>query len=241
MEVKKARNYIYQEDNFEAYGNKNNFKINHVDFFPINKPIKEFASIKDFATELLDLQKGEISKILVAENGYYLLKVIDKKPAYLPQLKNIETEVKKHFMENEANRLVAKEAQEISDRIKAGETLDKVAREKGLKISETGFFMPGGTIPKLGFNRDAAEILYQLSSGKPYAGSPLNINNTYVILKLKDVSKLDMKDFETKKDAYKKILTSVKQKEAMQSWLEGNKAAMIKGKRINIKREAKDL
>ena len=114
-------------------------------------------------------------------------------------------------------------------------------REKGLKINETGFFMPGDTIPKLGFNRDAAETLYQLSAGKPYAETPLYINNTYVILKLKDVSKLDMKDFETKKDIYKKMLTSIKQEEAMQSWLEGNKTAMIKEKRINIKREAKDL
>lgn len=240
-EAKKARDIIYQEDNFEAYSNKNNLKINNLDFFPLNKPPKEFASIKDFATELLDLQKGEVSKILLAENGYYLLKVTDKKPAYLPQLKDIESEVKKHFMENEMNRLAAKEAQAISDRIKAGETLDKVAREKGLKINETGFFMPGDTIPKLGFNRDAAETLYQLSAGKPYAESPLYINNAYIILKLKDVSKLEMKDFETKKDTYKKILTSVKQEEAMQSWLEGNKAAMIKGKRINIKKEAKDL
>jgi peptidyl-prolyl cis-trans isomerase D len=240
-EAKKARNVIYQEDNFEEYSNKNNLKISNLDFFPLNKPPKEFVSIKEFAAELMDLQKNEISKILVAENGYYLLKLIDKKPAYLPQLKDIESEVKKHFMENETNRLAAKEAQEISDRLKAGEPFDKIVREKGLKINETGFFMPGGTIPKVGFSRDAAETLYQLSAGKPYAESPLNINNTYIILKLKDVSKLDMKDFETKKDAYKKILTSIKREEAMQSWLEGNKAAMIKGKRINIKREAKDL
>jgi hypothetical protein len=50
-----------------------------------------------------------------------------------------------------------------------------------------------------------------------------------------------MKDFESKKDSYKKVFASIKREEAMQTWLEGNKMAMIKEKRINIKKEAKDL
>ena len=162
-EAKKAHDIIYQEDNFDVYGNKNNLKIHNVEFFPLNKPPQEFASVKDFAAMLLDLQKNEISKVLVAENGYYLLKVIDKKPAYLPKLKDIENEVKSYFIESEMNMLAEKEAQAILDRIKSGESLDKIAREKGLKINETGFFQPGNTIPKLGSNQDATEALYQLS------------------------------------------------------------------------------
>ncbi len=98
-EAKKAHDVIYQEDNFDVYSNKNNLKIYNVEFFPLNKPPKEFASVKDFAALLLDLQKNEISKIIVAENGYYLLKVMDKKPAYLPKLKDIENEVKTYFVE----------------------------------------------------------------------------------------------------------------------------------------------
>ncbi len=240
-EAKKAHDIIYQEDNFDVYSNKNNLKIYNVEFFPLNKPPKEFASLKDFAAVLLDMQKNDISKIIVAENGYYLLKVIDKKPAYLPKLKDIENEVKTNFIESEKNMLAGREAETILDRAKSGESFDKIAREKGLKINETGFFMPGNTIPKLGFNQDAAETLYQLSIRKPYAERPLVINNSYVVLKLKDLSKLDMKDFESKKDSYKKIFASIKREEAMQAWLEGNKMAMIKEKRINIKKEAKDL
>ena len=69
-----------------------------------------------------------------------------------------------------------------------------------MKINETGFFQPGNTIPKLGSNQDATEVLIQLSPSKPYAEKPLFINNAYFILKLKDVSKLDEKDFEAKKE-----------------------------------------
>jgi len=241
IEAKKAHDIIYQEDKFEAYGNKNNLKIQDVEFFPINKPPQEFTSIKNFAAVLLELQKGEISKVIAAENGYYLLKVIDKKSAYLPKLNTIENEVQQRFIESEVLILAEKEAQSILEHVKSGEGLDKVARENGLKVNETGFFQPGDTIPKLGSNKGAAEVLFQLSPNKPYAEKPLFINNAYVILKLNDVSKLDGKDFEAKKDQYKKILISIKREEAIQTWLEGNKAAMIKEKRIKIKKQVEDL
>ena len=241
VEAKKAHDIIYQEDKFEAYGNKNNLKIHDVEFFPINKPPQEFTSINNFATIILDLQKDEISKVLAAENGYYLLKVIDKKPSYLPKLNTIENEVQSRFIESEMQILAEKEAQSILESTKSGETLDKIAGKNGLKVNETGFFQPGNTIPKLGSNQDVAEVLFQLSANKPYAEKPLFINNTYVILKLKDVSKLDENDFEVKKALYKKTLISIKREEAMKTWLEGNKAAMIKEKRIKIKKQVEDL
>jgi peptidyl-prolyl cis-trans isomerase D len=241
IEAKKAHDIIYQEDNIDIYGNKNNLKINDVDFFPINTPPQEFTPIKDFSAMLLDLQKNDISKVLAAGNGYYLLKVIDKKPAYLPKLNIIENEVTRRFIESEMQILAEKEAKSILDSTKSGETLDNIAGKKGLKVNETGFFQPGNAIPKLGSNQDATEVLFQLSLNKPYAEKPLFINNAYVILKLKDVSKLDGKDFEAKKDQYKNMLISIKRDEAMQTWLEGNKAAMIKEKRIKINKKVEDL
>ncbi|MDD5344183.1 MAG: SurA N-terminal domain-containing protein [Smithella sp.] len=241
VEAKKAHDIIYQEDNMEAYGNKNNIKISNVDFFPIDRTPPELASIKNFATIVLDLQKGDISKVIQAENGCYLLQVVDKKSSYVPKLSAIENEVRNRYIESEAQILAGKEAQSILEKIKSGETLDKIAKENGLKVNETGFFQPGNTIPQLGSSENAADVLFQLSAQKPYAEKPLLINNTYVILKLKDVSKLDEKDFETKKAMYQKILISIKREEAIQTWLEGNKAAMIKEKRIKIKKQVEDL
>ena len=240
-DAKKAHDIIYQEENFEAYATKNNLKVIDLDFFPINRLPQEFASVKDASGALLDLQKNDISKIMTAENGYYLVKVIDKKAAYVPKLNTIESEVRKNFMETETQLLAGKEAQSILNHLKSGETLENIAGKYGLKINETGFFQPGDTIPQLGSSPEIAEVIFQLSSNKPYAEKPLLINNAYVILKLKDVSKLDENDFAAKKEMYKKILISLKREEAMQTWLEGNKAAMIKEKRVRIKKQAEDL
>ncbi|MGP8155039.1 MAG: hypothetical protein ACLQBQ_13035, partial [Smithella sp.] len=108
-------------------------------------------------------------------------------------------------------------------------------------FNETGFFKTWNTLPKIVTIPDAADVLFQLSINKPYAEKPLFTNNAYFILKLKDASKPDEKDFETQKATYKKILLSMKRDEALQTWLEGNKAAMIKGKRVRIKKKVEDL
>jgi len=241
LEAKKARDEIYQEDNMDAYGRKNNLTVHASDFFPVNKPPQELAAVKNFNDALLNLQKGELSKVISSENGYYLVQVVDGKASYVPKLADIEAQVRQSYLENETKILAEKEAKALLERLKAGESFEKIASEKGLRMNETGLFQPGGTIPGIGQNENANEILMQLSAGKPYAEKPLFINNTYYILKLKETTAPDAKAFEAQKDMYKKIFTQLKQEEAMKTWLEGNKAAMIKEKRVRIKKKVEDL
>lgn len=240
-EAKKAHDTIYQEDNFDAYAAKNNLKVQVADFFPLNKPPQTFASVKDLSSQLAGLQKKDISKVLNAENGYFLIRIDDKKEAYTPQLKNIETDVRHSYLKSEQNKIAGEEAATMMEKLRKGESLDKLASEKGFKIQETGLFQPGTAIPKLGNHPEAVEMLLTLSLNHPYPEKPLTINNTHVIFKLKDMSALDMKDFEAKKEIFRKVTINLKKEEAIKSWLEGNKAAMIKEKRLKINKEAKDL
>jgi peptidyl-prolyl cis-trans isomerase D len=239
--AKKAHDTIYQEDNFTAYAAKNNLKVGSMDFFPLNKSPQEFASAKDLASTLLDLQKNEISKVIKTDKSYYIVRVVDKKAAYLPKLTDIRNEVAKYFIESEKQNMAEKEALAIMAGLKKGDTLDKIAREKGLKINETGLFQPGSNIPKIGVSPEATEAMTQLTAEKPYPDKPFLINNSYFIFKFKDASSIDRKDFEAKKDLYKKIFSSIKREETMQSWLEGNKEAMKKEGRIKIKKDLKEL
>jgi len=240
-EAKKARNVIYQDDNMEDYGKKNNLTVHYSGFFAVNKPPQEFSTVKNMSETLLDMQKKDVSKVLASDNGYYLLQIVDKKSAYVPKLDAIENEVRQRYIESETKILAEKEAKSILERTKSGESFEKIASEKNLKISETGFFQPGDTIPKIGQNTEAPEILVQLSASKPYTAKPVFINDAYFILKLKEVSNPDEKAFEAQKEMYRKIFISLKQEDAMKTWLEGNKAAMIKEKRVKIKKNVEDI
>ncbi len=240
-QAKKAHDTIYQEDNFDAYAAKNNLKVQIADFFPLNKPPQALASVKDLGQQLAGLQKKDISKVLTAGNGYYVIRIDDTKPAYTPKLKDVENDVRQRYLTSEKEKLAALEASTMVEKLRKGESLDKLASEKGFKIQETGLFQPANIIPKLGSHPEAMEMLLPLSMKHPYTEKPLAINNTHVIFKLKEMSTLDMQDLEAKKEIYRKVAMNLKKEEAMKSWLEGNKAAMIKAKRLKINKEAKDL
>jgi len=240
-EAKKAHDTIYQEENFDAYAAQNNLRVQIIDFFPLNKPPQTFASIKNLAQELAALQKKDISKVLAADEGFFLISIEDKKPAYTPPLKNIENEVLQSYLKEEQDKKAAGEAATMLDKLQKGEILEKLALAKGFKVQETGLFQPGNVIPKLGSQPEAMPMLLALSLSHPYAEKPMKINNMNVIFKLKEMSLLDTADFKAKKEIYRKVAMNLKREEAMKSWLEGNKAAMIKEKRLKINKDSKDL
>ncbi|MDD4091836.1 MAG: SurA N-terminal domain-containing protein [Smithellaceae bacterium] len=241
LEAKKAHDTIYQEENFEDYAAKHKLKIQTVDFFPLNKPPQALASVKDLAQELASLQRKDISRVLGAGSGYFVIRLEDKKAAYTPQLKAIENDVRQAYLKSEKERVAAEEAASLLEKLRKGESMEKLAAAKGLRIQETGFFQPGNVIPKLGASPDAVNVLMSLSLSHPYPEKPMAIGNSQVILKLKDQSALDMKDFEAKKEIYRKVAMNLKREEAMKTWLEGNKEALMKEKRLKIHKELKDL
>lgn len=240
-EAKKAHDTIYQEENFDTYAQDHNLQPQTTGFFPVNAPPQPLAGLKDLALQLAGLGKNETTRVLGTEAGYYIIRVEDKKAAYTPALKEVENEVRRQYLRTQRDKNAAAEADSILERLRGGESIEKLARQRGLSISETGFFLPGNVIPKIGDHPGSMEELLSLSPSRPYPEKPLVIDDTYVILKLKEVTAPDMNDFEIKKEVYRKVAVNLKRDEAVKSWLEGNKEQMIREKRLKINKRAEDL
>ena len=148
--------------------------------------------------------------MLQGEKGYYIVQVASRKAPYLPALKEIEAEVEKQYREAEAKRLAKKEADDLIARLKKGGDLEGVAGEKGLKVSETGLFQPGGAVPKLGSSVELTEALFQISEKKPYPEQAYWVDGNYVILKFKARGKVDDAEFVAQKDAIVNYLARTK-------------------------------
>ena len=240
-EAKKAHDTIYQEENFDTYAQDHNLQPHTTGFFPVNAPPQPLAGLKDFALQLAGLEKNETTRVLGTEAGYYIIRVEDKKAAYTPALKEVENEVRRQYLRTQRDKNAAAEADSILEQLRGGESIEKLARQKGLSIGETGFFLPGNVIPKIGDHPGSMEELLSLSPSRPYPEKPLVIDDTYVILKLKEVTAPDMNDFEIKKEVYRKVAVNLKRDEAVKSWLEGNKEQMVREKRLKINKRAEDL
>ena len=240
-EAKKAHDVIYQKENFDDYAKQNGLKINSTGLFSAKNIPQEFKQIKDFNSTAFGLQTDEISPVLSDNKTYYLMKLAAKKPSYVPGLNEIEKEVGRQFVEGESVRLCKKDAETILERLKKGETMQKISQEKGLKIEETGLFLPGSSIPNLGPSREINNALYQISEKTPYPDNVYFVNGNFVIVKFKERGKLDVTDFDTKKVALKNVLLKLKKNEHMQLWVETNKETMKNEGKLKFTKDIKDI
>jgi peptidyl-prolyl cis-trans isomerase D len=239
--AKKAHDTIYQKENFEDYARQHGLEIHSTGFFNPNKPPQDLRLINDFPAAVLNLKTHETSSVLSDNKRYYLLKVVARNPSYIPSLKEIETEVNKRYGDEESRNLGKKEADAILDRLKKGEMIHKVAQEKGLRIEETGLFVPASPVPKLGPSRELGDALAVLSEKNPYPENVFPVQDHYVIVRFKERGKLNTADFEAKKALLKVSLRRMKASEYILSWLEKNKEYMIKEGRLKILKDVKDL
>jgi peptidyl-prolyl cis-trans isomerase D len=240
-EAKKAHDTIYQKENFDAYAREKGLKVSVTEFFSPKNPPQEFRQVRDFTKTVMELQKDEVSSLLSDNQRYYLLKLVAKNPSQVPALKEIEGDVEKRYLAGEALRLCKKEADLILERLKKGESLEKVSAEMGLQIFETGLFQPGASIPKIGSSKDLNEALFLISERNPYPDRPFSINESYVIVTFKERGKLDPRNFETQKTPLKNLLLTMKRGEYVRSWLENQKETMIKEGKLKILKDVKDL
>ncbi|MCK4534093.1 MAG: SurA N-terminal domain-containing protein, partial [Syntrophobacterales bacterium] len=240
-EAKKAHDTIYQEENFEEYAGEKGFSIETLEFFRDVPLTGQLAGIQNLGEYVFNLEEGDLGRVFSDSNGHYVFKLVSLKPSYKPGLGEIEGKVKKSYAKSESIKLSREKAKNILGRLKAGTDMVKLSRAEGLKLSETGLFLPGPSIPKIGYSPDMEETLIKISGKEPYPDNIFFVNGKYIVIKFKEEGKLDEKEWEAKKDSMKDYLLRLKEETYLLSWLEGTKKNMADKKRLKILKRAEDL
>ena len=240
-EAKKARETIYQQEDFDAFAAGKGLKVHTSPLFTAERASLEFNALPDFSKIVFSLRENEISKALSDERGYYLFQIAVRKPSYIPTMVEAGEEIENRYVEREARLLCQKEAQVLLERLKKGEELEKIAREKDLKVEETGLFLPGASIPGLGVSGGLTDSLMQLSDAKPYPDKVFELNDSFVIVRFKERSRLDEDDFQSQKEELKKLYQELKKSETISAWIDGIKNSLLKEGRLKIIKDIKDI
>jgi len=238
---RQARETIYQQENFEAYAAAQGLKVTETGFFSEKEPPEIFRRLPDFAPTVFSLQKDELSKVISSERGYYLIKAGARKPAYTPELKEIEKEIRSRYIVAEGRRRAGQEADAALARLRKGEKLADIGRDMKLKIEETGFFLPTGPVPRIGSSGQLTRALFLLSPKKPYGDEIFTIDGDHLLVELRGREKSEQELPADQKEQIRRACLHLKRNEAIQTWIEASKSAMIKEGKLKINREAKEL
>ncbi|MDZ4164529.1 MAG: SurA N-terminal domain-containing protein [Smithellaceae bacterium] len=241
--AKKAYEIIYQEESLEKYAEEMKIDVKITEFFTLARPVPALAGISDLPKSVPGMQKGEISKVMADNNGFYILKVSDKKPPYIPPFNDIRNEVQKRYTENQAETLSRTAAEDIADQLRKGADWRSIVLKDGMKRVDSGFFRPGSLIPALGnAPKEMNEAIFVLSKKKPYPDRPYVLaDGNFVIFHLKDRRYVKEDAFEANREALTSSFSQMKRQEIIRSWIDDYKTSLIKDGKLKIKKEAKDI
>jgi peptidyl-prolyl cis-trans isomerase D len=196
---------------------------------------------RDLIDKVFELAKGYTSGVIEIKSysgdtqAYFIAKVIDKKTAYTPELKEIKSDVTNDIKEEEAKNLAFKAAQSLMNRRAANENLEELAKkyipegttQKGLEVKETQLFTisPGGYVSGMGRAQEA--MLAAFSMKKDEVKGPFMGGNGAYIVQLVERQDFDPQKFQKNEEERIKIRGSLlqqKKNQIFQTWYESIKA-----------------
>ncbi len=240
-EAKKAHDEIYQYENFDAYAEKHHLPVKATDYFTEQHPPEELNQVKDLAKIAFSLQRNEISRVLATDDGYVILRLVDRKESHIPTLSAVEDEVKKRYMVEEAKKRALREAETIVARLHKGEKLEHIARERRLPVRETGLFPISSPPSSLGKSEQLFPIINLLNPQRRVAERPITVEDGYLVVELKDWVTPRPEAFAEKKEVTKAALLQAKKAEVLRFWIDALKGEMLKDGRLKYHKDVKEL
>jgi len=179
---------------------KQNMKIITTDFFSNKGPIKGINNPLEFASVAFNLSDKEISNVQEFENGYYILQLVDKIQPKIPEFDKVKEKVKLDLIKEKQDEKAKADSETFLAALKSGKTMHTESKKFDLTPKTTGFFKRNGSIPEIGFERDIAEVAFQLTDKKQFPENVIKGSKGYYVIQFKDRKISDPENFSKEKE-----------------------------------------
>lgn len=214
----KAYDEIIQLGSLSAYAEQHEIELKTTEFFSQKKPPAVTGGDPELLKTLFALNSGELSSLLQIHQGILIAEVLEKKAPYLPSLEEVKEQVKKDYVREKAKELCRLKAQELLEATKK-QGLEAAAKDKGLKIQQTGLFKRTDKTAKGKLPPTVAPAGLSLCEGKVCPDEIAESGNSFYVLAFKEKKDADIADFPAQKDAMTKRILEQKQQTLFEDWL----------------------
>ena len=121
--------------------------------------------VAEFDQAAFTLEPGKISDLVKTQYGYHIIKVVDKRPAITRPLADVRQQIQDQLSYERAQAQAADLAQTLEKEVTKPADFDRVAKEKGLVVQESGFFARDEPILGLGQSPEASSKAFDMKQG----------------------------------------------------------------------------
>ena len=204
----------------ETIAAEHQLAIQTTDFFTRQGPKKGVPNKAEFAKIAFDQPEDEVSEIQDFGDGYYLLEIVEKLAARIPELPEVEKNVRADLISEKKAEKAKIDAEGFLSALKGGADLATASKELKLTVGSTGFFKRNDSIPNIGFERDMSRAAFELSKQNRLPVEIIKGRKGYYVIRFKQRKAPSMADFDKEKTDVIQRLLQQKRSQTFNAWLE---------------------
>ncbi len=158
--------------------------VKKTEYFSVaNHGLPDIGTVPEFYNLAFSLKDNELSPPLNTEEASFLMKIVERKPAYVPELAEVEKNVAEAVAREKSKSLTAEKFKEFEKQLASDPDLEKFAKAQNLPAKLTPLFGLEDSIPGIGNNQEIKEQAFKLKKGET-AG--VSSRNKFYLIKVAD-------------------------------------------------------
>jgi peptidyl-prolyl cis-trans isomerase D len=209
-EIKKGKGL---EDTAGEY----NLEVKKTGLFSLNSSIPEIGLSYPFAAATLGLEKNQTSDIVEAQDCFYIIRLISKKPPAPLSFDEAKEKARDLLIISKSQEKALAEAGTLLSHIKnEGKALDDIAKKINAQLLTAKDITKKGYINEAGVSQSFGEVAFSLKRGE--VGGPVKTEKGFAIIRLDSLKPIDEEKFAKEKDALAQKLIEDKKGESFREW-----------------------
>lgn len=209
----------FEDQNLDRVTAERNLKIQTTPFFTQKNPPQEIKTAGRFAAAAFNLPVNELSDVQDFGDGYYLLEVADKVEPQIPELNEIEQNVRNDLLKEKQDQRAREEANLLLTELKNGQPLADVSQKFKIPVKQSGFFKRNVSIPEIGAENEIARIAFKLSDENKLPEEVIKGQKGYYVISFRNRQAPSLEGFEKEKEAIRDRLLQQKAIKTVDAWL----------------------
>lgn len=221
--IKRVHQQAQENNNLSKAAEAHQLKTGATDYFSReNHMLPEIGVQPEFFNTAFSLEKNKISEPIITPEASFVLKVIEEKPAYIPELSEVKEKVQEALEETNNRKATQKKFEEFKEKLTREKDLENIVEgNEDLTIRNTPFFSKAESIPGIGNINQIKEKSFSMETGKL---SFAKVRDRFYLYKLAGIKKAGDPDTEQTQQIINKIKTE-KSRQAFSEWVENLKSS----------------
>ncbi len=143
--------------------------------------LSEIGSVPEFFNQAFTLEDNRLSDPIHTFETSFLLKVVERNLAYIPELADVRSKVREATAKEKNRVFTQNKFNELKSRVTADKDLVKIAEEEKLDVRHTPYFSMGDSIPGIGNVKAIKQDAFRLAKGEA-TGASFRGKNYLIVL-----------------------------------------------------------